>query len=215
MVEHLTSVVLWDLDGTIQDSESLAKEGTRYGFQQVLGRDPTDDEFATLLGRPVSLIYKEWFSDAVASNILETGTRFYQERAGDISCYSGVTEVLHELGRRGYRLGVVTSKRRIHVINELKSKNLDVLFDVVVTQEDTPVHKPQPDPLMLALRHLQSEPSEAVYIGDQPSDMEAARAAGIDSIAALWGAGQYARLNLTTPTMFAYTPMDILTYLER
>ena len=49
MVEHLTSVVLWDLDGTIQDSESLAKEGTRYGFQQVLGRDPTDDEFAKLI----------------------------------------------------------------------------------------------------------------------------------------------------------------------
>ncbi|MGM0883722.1 MAG: HAD hydrolase-like protein [Bacillota bacterium] len=62
-------VVLWDLDGTIQDSESLAKEGTRYGFKQVLGREPTEAEFAQLVGRPVPVVYKEWFDDDQPSDI--------------------------------------------------------------------------------------------------------------------------------------------------
>ncbi|MCM3749474.1 hypothetical protein M3223_19155 [Paenibacillus pasadenensis] len=59
------------IDNNNQDSESLAKEGTRYGFKQVLGREPTEDEFAQLVGRPVPVVYKEWFNDELANQILE------------------------------------------------------------------------------------------------------------------------------------------------
>lgn len=209
----MISVVLWDLDGTIQDSESLSKEGTRYGFKQVLGREPTEAEFAELVGRPVPVIYKEWFDDDLAIQILETGTRYYQERAEQIPCYSGVPELLSELKRRGYRMAVVSSKRRFHVLNELRSKNLDNLFDVIVAQEDTQLHKPHPDPLILAASHLKSPPENCVYIGDQPSDIRAADAARMKGIAALWGDGILERLEPICPTMLAYTPRDILNFL--
>ncbi|MCR8630552.1 HAD family hydrolase [Paenibacillus radicis (ex Xue et al. 2023)] len=145
----MISVILWDLDGTIQDSESLAKEGTRYGFMQMLGREPTEEEFAQLLGRPVPIVYQEWFDIDLARKILDSGTCFYHERAEQIPCYAGVTDLLCELIRRGYRMGVVSSKRRLHVKNELKLKNLDNLFDVVIAQEDTQIHKPHPEPLIL------------------------------------------------------------------
>lgn len=74
-------VAFWDLDGTIQDSEPLAREGTCYGFQQILGREPTEQEFAQLIGRPVPIVYEEWFDDELALKILDTGTRFYQEHS--------------------------------------------------------------------------------------------------------------------------------------
>lgn len=209
----LISVILWDLDGTIQDSEALAKEGTRYGFKQVLGREPTEDEFTQLVGRPVPLVYKEWFDDELAEQILDTGTRYYQERAEQIPCYSGVPELLGELKRRGYRMGIVSSKRRFHVVNELKAKTLDNLFDVIVAQEDTELHKPHPAPLILAASHFKSPPENCVYIGDQPSDLRAAGAARMKGIAALWGDGKFERLEPICPTMLAYTPMDILNFL--
>jgi pyrophosphatase PpaX len=55
-------------------------------------------------------------------------------------------------------MGVVSSKRRFHVENELKSKTLDNIFDVIVTQEDTLLHKPHSAPLILTARLLYSPP---------------------------------------------------------
>jgi pyrophosphatase PpaX len=79
-------------------------EGIRFKqsmrFKQVLGREPTEDEFAQLIGRPVPVDYREWFDVDLAKQILDTGTRFYQERAGQILCYSGIPELLNELKLR-------------------------------------------------------------------------------------------------------------------
>ncbi|MHB1682590.1 MAG: HAD family hydrolase [Bacilli bacterium] len=105
--------ILWDLDGTIQDSESLAKEGTRHGFRKVLGRDPTEDEFAQLIGKPVPMVYREWFGDELGRQILDIGSHYYKEQAINIHCYDGVSELLFELNRTGYRMGIVSSKRHI------------------------------------------------------------------------------------------------------
>jgi pyrophosphatase PpaX len=209
----LIEVILWDLDGTIHDSESLGKEGTSYGFRQVLGREPTEDEFAQLVGRPIPLVYKEWFDEDLANRILDVGTRYYQERADQIPCYTDVPELLIELKRCGYRMGVVSSKRKFHVVNELKSKALDSLFDVIIAQEDTSLHKPYPDPLLVAASHLKCQPENCIYIGDQPSDIQAAHAAGMKSIGALWGDGKLHRLEPISPTMLAHTPKDILDFI--
>ncbi|WP_067621132.1 HAD family hydrolase [Alicyclobacillus acidiphilus] len=208
-------VILWDLDGTIQDSETLAKAGTRHGFQQVLGREPTPDEFEQLIGRPVPVVYKEWFDDNLATRILDAGTRFYQEHSHQILCYSEITELLYELKLRGYKMGIVSSKRRFHVINELESKGLDVLFDVVVAQEDTLQHKPHPAPLLLAARSIGVPPEDCIYIGDQPTDIQAGKAAGMSTIGALWGDGNVKRLQSACPTKMACVPTDILDFLSQ
>ena len=208
-------VVLWDLDGTIQDSESLAKEGTRHGFQLILGREPTVDEFAQLVGHPVPVVYREWFSDELASRILETGTRFYQEHAHKIPCYPGISELLNVIKLRGHKMGVVSSKRRLHVISELQSKGLDILFDVIVAQEDTQQHKPSPVPLTLAASRLGVHPADCMYIGDQPSDIQAANAAGMLSIAALWGDGKVEPLQAASPTIMVQNPMEILNFISQ
>lgn len=208
-------VVLWDLDGTIQDSEPVAKEGTRHGFRTVLGRDPTDDEFAQLVGKPVPVVYREWFGDEVGSQILDIGSRYYREQSIHICCYDGIPELLLELNRRGFRMGIVSSKRREYVISELQSKGLDVLFEVIVGQEDTTLHKPHPDPLVLAAREMNVSPADCVYIGDQPSDMHAAHAAGMFCIAALWGGVPFERLQSEHPTAMAHEPQEIIRLLSQ
>jgi len=209
------TVVLWDLDGTIQDSEGLAREGTRHGFKEVLGREPTEDEFKQLMGRPVPIVYKEWFDDVLAQRIYDTGTSYYREHAEQISCYTHVPELLNELKQRGYRMGVVSAKRRFNVVRELKFKELDAFFEIVIAQEDTLLHKPDPAPLLLAANQMNVSPVNCVYIGDQPTDIEAAHSAGMQSIAALWGDGKAERLQSKRPTMMADNPADILTLLSK
>ena len=60
-------------------------------------------------------------------------------------------------------------------------------MDVVIGAEDTERHKPDPDPLLEALRRLEADPGDAVYVGDSPFDVRAAKAAGLGAIAVGWG----------------------------
>ncbi|MEV7713173.1 HAD-IA family hydrolase [Streptomyces sp. NPDC088270] len=63
---------------------------------------------------------------------------------------------------------------------------LSELLDVVVTRQDAPP-KPAPDGLHLALSRLNTKPERAVFVGDSPTDMTAARAAGVLALGAVWG----------------------------
>jgi pyrophosphatase PpaX len=59
--------------------------------------------------------------------------------------------------------------------------------DVVIGAEDTERHKPEPDPVLEALRRLDAGPAEAAYVGDSPFDIRAAKAARVLAVAVGWG----------------------------
>ena len=64
---------------------------------------------------------------------------------------------------------------------------LEHFFDVVVGADDTERHKPDPQPLQHALERLGADRDDAVYVGDSPFDIRAAKGAGMHSIAVTWG----------------------------
>jgi pyrophosphatase PpaX len=84
-------------------------------------------------------------------------------------------------------------------------------FEVVVGFEDTERHKPDPDPVLAALRKLGAEPSEAAYVGDSPFDIRAAKAAGVFAVAVGWG-GIHSddRLLEEEPDAFVRTAPELL-----
>ena len=66
---------------------------------------------------------------------------------------------------------------------------LDLVVDLFVTMEDTREHKPHPEPLLKGLELVGNVPKDrAVYVGDSPFDVQAAKAAGLRSVAVSWGA---------------------------
>jgi phosphoglycolate phosphatase-like HAD superfamily hydrolase len=69
------------------------------------------------------------------------------------------------------------------------------LFETVVGGDETAHHKPDPEPLLLALERLDARPQDAAYVGDAPFDIKAAKAAGLFSVAVTWG-GIHARERL-------------------
>ncbi|HET6624335.1 MAG TPA: HAD-IA family hydrolase, partial [Gaiellaceae bacterium] len=84
-------------------------------------------------------------------------------------------------------------------------------FEVVVGYEDTERHKPEPDPVLLALERLGAAPAEAAYVGDSPFDIRAAKAAGVFAVAVAWG-GIHAdeRLLEEEPDAFVREPAELL-----
>jgi pyrophosphatase PpaX len=117
--------------------------------------------------------------------------------------YEGMAELLRGLTRAGVTIGVATSKRRSSAVATLRAVGLDGLIPVTVAMEDTVAHKPDPDPLLLAVERLGHTPAESAYVGDAVVDVLAAQAAGMDAIAVTWGAGLAAELVAAGPTLLS------------
>jgi len=201
--------LLFDLDGTLLDSEGLATQANRHGFETVLRRQPTPEEEAGLTGVPVPKVLAEWFPHE-GTQIFKEILVYYEQHAELVLPYLGVFEMIAELHRSGYVLGIVSSKKRRYVLLELEAAGLIRFFSVVVGQEDTSEHKPNPAPLFLAVEQLGVTPEYCVYVGDQPPDIQAAQAAGMWSIAAYWGEGRKERLAAYKPTFSCENPIELV-----
>jgi pyrophosphatase PpaX len=75
--------------------------------------------------------------------------------------------------------------------------------------EDTVLHKPDPEPLLLAVNRLGATPDQAVYVGDAIVDVQAARNAGMAAVAVTWGAGVREALEAMAPDVVAETVDDL------
>lgn len=65
------------------------------------------------------------------------------------------------------------------------------------------------------MRKLNVSPEDCLYIGDQPTDIQAAHATGMPCIGTLWGDGTVERLRAEGPSALAYEPQDILRFLAQ
>ena len=105
-----------------------------------------------------------------------------------LEAFPGVLELLPVLRDEGRRLGIVTAKRlRTVALAVDRFPLLAEMMDVVIGAEDTERHKPEPDPVLEALRRLGADPADAAYVGDSPFDVSAGNAAGVLTVAVGWG----------------------------
>lgn len=98
----------------------------------------------------------------------------------------GARRVLASVARR-HALGLVTSGDRDRVHRQLRDFRLWEHFAARVCSGDTRLRKPHPAPLRLALRQMRLRPTDTVYVGDSPEDLQMARSAGVRAAIAILG----------------------------
>jgi pyrophosphatase PpaX len=180
-------VVLFDLDGTVIDSGAIILASMRHAAETVVGGEWSDDELMKAVGGP-GLEAQMVALDPNRVDELVCVYRAHNEPLHDtLECCGNMDAVLAELKDRGHRLGIVTAKRRVTVELAFATLPLEHLFETVVCGDETERHKPDPDPLLLALDRLGAATSDAVYVGDSPFDMQAAKAASLYAIGVSWG----------------------------
>ena len=101
--------------------------------------------------------------------------------------FPGIPELLLAIELKGRRWGVVTNKSGFLAQPLLTDLRLATRAACIVSGDSTPRLKPAPDSLLLACEQLGVAPNDCVYVGDDLRDIDAARAAGMRSIAAGWG----------------------------
>jgi len=113
--------------------------------------------------------------------------RHYREHYGTVKAFEPkVRAVLEGLRRIGIQVGVITNRDREffeHELAAVEDTGWTHLFDVEVCGDDTPLRKPHPDQLYLAVQKLNYPPDPSVwYVGDSTTDVIAAKRAGMTAV---------------------------------
>jgi pyrophosphatase PpaX len=204
-------VVLFDLDGTVIDSGAIILASMRHATQTVLGREVEDEILMAAVGGAGLNEQMRLLDDTRVDELVRVYRAHNEPLHSGLVCCAGMEDVLATLKQEGRRLGIVTAKRRQTVALAFEHVPIEHLFDVVVGSDDTERHKPDPDPILYALDQLGAPAGDAVYVGDSPFDIRAARAARVRAVAVTWGGiHSQERLAAEQPDAVVHTAEELL-----
>lgn len=194
----ITSII-FDFDYTLADSSEAVIQCVNYALTTI-GEPPARPD---AIRQTIGLSLDETFRRFTARDIERCRTLFIEQadRIMDhqIVLLDGTVEVLEDLTHRGYRLGVATSKFRRRLELFFSRKNLRHYFTALAGAEEVTRLKPDPEVLLLILDRLGAARDEAVYVGDAVVDVQAARTAGIRSVAVTTGPTSEEALRASQP----------------
>ena len=181
-------VILFDLDGTLIDSGPIIIASMRHASVTVLGREPDEELVRAAIGGPGLIAQMRDLDPDRVDELVDVYRAHNEPLHATLEAFDGVPELLLELRSRGHRARDRDGEtRRDRAARVRAPAVLRELTDVLVGADDTERHKPDPDPVLEALRRVGATPDEAVYVGDSPFDIRAGKAAGAVAIAVGWG----------------------------
>jgi HAD superfamily hydrolase (TIGR01509 family) len=184
--------VIFDVDGTLVDSNDLHIEAWREAFAHY-GIGLTYDQVHRQIGKggdqliPVfcSKEQVEKFGDALDKLRVEIFTRDYLPQ---VRPFPKVRELFERLRADGLRIALATSSKEIELKTHLANLDVEDLVDYATSADDAEHSKPCPDIFEAALAGLDGiRASETLVIGDTPYDVRAAAKARMKTVAVLSG----------------------------
>ncbi|MBK5247570.1 MAG: HAD-IIIA family hydrolase [Peptostreptococcaceae bacterium] len=181
------TTVLFDFDGTIMDTNSLIINSWQYTFRTIEGKERPEEEIIATLGEPLALSMKNLLPNVPVEQAVEIYRKYQHGNFSDeINIYPGMLELIKKLKKKGYKMGIVTSRMTGTTIQGLEKYGIRDCFEAVVTCDHTEKHKPDPEPVNIALKILGSKPEESIMIGDSKFDILCAKNAGVKSVLVGW-----------------------------
>ena len=192
--------LLFDLDGTLINTNELIIESFLYVLGDKFPGKYTRESVIPFLGPPL----RETFDsiDPTMTEMLISSYREWNIQNHDdmVTPFDGVVETLQLLKEKGYKLAIVSTKRRDMIDRGLRLINCEDMFDTIVGLDNVTNPKPDPEPLLLALEQLNVQPEDALMIGDNYHDIEGGQRAGVDTAAVAWSIKGEAFLATFNPT---------------
>lgn len=189
-------LVMFDMDGTLIDSQDFIYEAMRRAFAQMGLAERSKADILSIVGlsldRAVSTLVPELSEKEVheAADLYKKcfiALRAEKGGEGAAPLYDGVREVLEHLSKDDFLLmGVATGNARRGLDHAYASHDIGSYFVTHQTADNHP-SKPHPSMLLTALQETGADVVNAVMVGDTQFDMEMAKAAGYHAIGVDWG----------------------------
>jgi beta-phosphoglucomutase len=179
--------VLWDMDGTLVDSEEFHWLSWRHTMAAE-GLPITRDQFVVTFGQRNDSILPHWLgAGATPDRIQHVGDAkeaLYRKLVRDsgIAPLPGAAEWVGRLQRGKWRQAVASSAPRANIDVVLEVIGLVRCFQAIVSAEDVTAGKPDPQVFLTAASRLETPPAQCVVVEDAAAGVEAARRAGMHSI---------------------------------
>lgn len=208
--------VLFDLDGTLIDSVRLILDSYHHTTAAHGLAQRTDADWLRGVGTPLAAQFAEYDDGAGKVQALIATYREYNLANHDtmVTIFPGVREMMAGVRARGLATGLVTSKNRGGAERGLRLVGLFDDFDVIVGADDVTHPKPAPEPVLLALHRLGRGTEGAFFVGDSVHDLHAGRAAGVTTVAVLWGPFTRDDLRSAEPDHWIERPEQLLPLLD-
>lgn len=185
---------MFDLDGTLLDSEKDIVLAVNYAFEKLNIEQKTQEEIISKVGYGAKKLIEDLiphYPENIKEKALELFREFYYQNPVVYSkLYEGTQELLTKLKENNKLVAVVTNK-----YEELSRRILDRLgvlkyIDMVVGADTTKEKKPSPLPVFYTLNTLNVEKDKALLIGDSETDILTAKNAKISSCLVMHGYGK-------------------------
>jgi len=169
----MLKAVIFDMDGTLGDTLALILRCFKETIEPILGRTVSDDELMATFGpseeATINALIPEHFDEGMS-----TYHRLYQMYHSEYpKPFDGIPEILRYIKEKNRRLGLVTGKGPAGTQITLRMYGMQNMFDAIET--GIPEKPNKPACLRRMLDKFGIAPDEAVYVGDAPSDIPAAR----------------------------------------
>lgn len=208
--------VIFDLDGTLLDSLADIAESMNIVMRERGFGEHSLDSYRAFVGDGVAVLVERALPpgrrerEEVASCV-ERMREVYGQRCSDLTRpYDGIAELLDALVGRGLPLAVLSNKPHDLTVRLVSDLLATWPFACVFGERAGVPRKPDPTSALEVAARLGVAPRECLYVGDTPTDMATATAAGMPSVGACWGFRDAEELRNAGAGALASTPEEVL-----
>lgn len=184
-------LAVFDIDGTLIDTERTGVESLVVTIRELLGKDVSYEEAYQAFGIPSGKVAGLYGYDD-AKRFGECWEENFIALSHHIKPFPGVLDALRRIKSSGIATGVVTSRNRMEFDYDDYLREMVPYLGHIVCSEDTVRHKPHPEPLLHCIELASSavgisiRPCDVLFFGDTGHDFACARDAGCDFALADW-----------------------------
>jgi phosphoglycolate phosphatase len=204
--------VLFDLDGTLVDSYGALTEAVNHARRTHGLPELSSTNIRGMVGEGVECLLRRAFE---TSEISPSIVQAFETRYDDICCaesrvLADVDITLHELAELGVAMAVCTNKPTVFSKKILDFLGLSRYFRAIVGPDVAGARKPEAQHLAFTLDTVSASREDALFVGDMPLDVRAARNSGIDVAVVATGSSTREQLTASEPDHFLERFSDLI-----
>jgi len=185
--------ILFDLDGTLTESEEGIRNGFLFALQRMGIQDPDPAVLKKMIGPPLHYSFPTFFgfSEQETEEAVRLFRLYYEDRGAlENRLYPGISELLKELVDAGRRCYIVTTKVAHQAVRVAEHFGIrPYLTDLIGSRPDSAEGRKSLLIKELLERNGIRDLSQVLMVGDRLYDIEGARDAGVASAGVLYGYG--------------------------
>lgn len=182
----MLTALLFDLDGTLTDTDTLHLQAFRQLLHDYDGRELTQEQFdLQVSGRSNGLLFADLFPQADAAQrqaLAERKEALFRELSPSLEPLPGLLRLLDHAQQHAVGVCVVTNAPRLNAEHMLAAMGLNGRFEHVLVADELARPKPDPLPYLTGLQRLQAQARQALAFEDSLPGVKAASDAGIYTV---------------------------------